>query len=409
MSSPRKSKASKHPIAKSTADLLFEIGCEEIPAGMILKASIELKAILQKYLLAHGLLTEERSGSSIDTFGAPRRLVAIVHKIRLRQEDVTREVTGPPKSVAYDNVGEPTRAAMSFAEKQEIPVSKLSIVKTPKAENVAAKQIVIGKPATEILATVLPQAIQEISWPRSKYWTRSDSPRFIRPIRWIVALLARKVIPFSFAEVHAGSHTEGHRFLGKKSIPLNGPVDYEQKLKNNFVLCRPEVRRKKIEAEVQSLTARKQLRAHADPELLNLVTYLNEYPSVIMGDFDSSFLTLPGEILITVMRGHQKYFGLEARSGELAPHFLAVINLPGDKNGIVRAGHERVLRARFSDAQFFWETDLKRPLGDYLPKLATVTYESRLGSYGDKVERMRVLARWLAEQWFSGGVSQADV
>ena len=409
MSLRPKSKVSSARALKSTADLLFEIGCEEIPAGMILKASIELKAILQKYLLAHGLLTEERSGSSIDTFGAPRRLVAIVHKIRLRQEDVTREVTGPPKSVAYDNVGEPTRAAMSFAEKQGIPVSKLSIVNTPKGEYVAAKQIVIGKSAAEILATVLTQTIQEISWPRSMYWTTADSPRFIRPIRWIMALLAGKVIPFSFAAVHAGNHTRGHRFLGKESIPVNGPDDYERKLKKNFVLCRPDVRRKKIETEIHSLTARKQLRAHADPDLLNLVTYLNEYPSVILGDFDSSFLELPEEILITVMRGHQKYFGLETRNGELAPHFLAVINLPGDKKCIVRAGHERVLRARFSDAQFFWETDLKRPLGDYLPKLATVTYESRLGSYRDKVERMRELARWLAEQWFSGGVSQADV
>ncbi|MGB8543396.1 MAG: glycine--tRNA ligase subunit beta [Candidatus Acidiferrales bacterium] len=394
--------------SKATGDLLFEIGCEEVPAGMILKASSELKAILQKYLLSHGLLTEQCEGS-IEAFGAPRRLVAIVRKIRLRQEDVTREVTGPPKSVAYDNVGEPTRAAMSFAEKQGIPVSKLSVVNTPKGEYVAAKQIVIGKPAAEILATVLPQAIQEISWQRSMYWTSADSPRFIRPIRWIVALLAGKVIPFSFAAVHAGKHTQGHRFLGKKSIPVDGPDDYEQKLKKNFVLCRPDARRKKIEVEIHSLTVRRQLRAHADTDLLNLVTYLNEYPSVILGDFDASFLALPEEILITVMRGHQKYFGLETRNGELAPHFLAVINLPGDKKGIVRAGHERVLRARFSDAQFFWETDLKRPLGDYLPKLAAVTYESRLGSYGDKVERMRELARWLAEQWFSGGVSEADV
>ena len=409
MNSPRTSKAAKRPAAKANGDLLFEIGCEEIPAGMIAKASTELKVILQKYLVSHGLVTEQDAGNSIDTFGAPRRLVAIVRRIRLRQEDVAREVTGPPKSVAYDNVGEPTRAAMSFAEKQGIPVSKLSVVNTPKGEYVVARQIVSGRAAAEILATVLPQAIQEISWPRSMYWSRSDSPRFIRPIRWIVALLAGKVIPFSFAEVHSGSHTEGHRFLGKKRVPLSGPVDYEQKLKNNFVLCRPDVRRKKIEAEVQSLTARRQLRAHADPDLLNLVTYLNEYPSVIMGNFDSSFLALPEEILITVMRGHQKYFGLETRSGRLAQHFLAVINLPGDKKGLVRAGHERVLRARFSDAQFFWETDLKHPLGDYLPKLATVTYESRLGSYGEKVERMRVLARWLAEQWFSGGVSQADV
>jgi glycyl-tRNA synthetase beta chain len=408
VSSRPKSKSLKAAL-KGTGDLLFEIGCEEIPAGMISKASAELKAILQKHFLSHGLLTEEQSETSIDTFGGPRRLVAIVRKIRLRQKDVTREVTGPPKSVAYDNVGEPTRAAMSFAEKQGIPVSKLSIVNTPKGDYLAAKQIVIGKPAAEILATVLPQAIREISWPRSMYWVKADSPRFIRPIRWIVALLGGRVVPFSFADVHAGNHTEGHRFLGKKTIPVSGPDDYEEKLKRNFVLCRPEVRRKKIEAEIHTLTARKQLRAHQDPDLLNLVTYLNEYPSVIMGDFDSSFLALPEEILITVMRGHQKYFGLETRKGELAPHFLAVINLPGDKKGIVRAGHERVLRARFSDAQFFWETDLKRPLGDYLPKLAAVTYESRLGSYGDKVERMRELARWLAEQWFSGGVSQADV
>jgi glycyl-tRNA synthetase beta chain len=409
VSAPPKSKALRRSASNATGDLLFEIGCEEIPAGMISKASTDLKAILQKYFVSHGLLTEEQSGTSIDTFGAPRRLVAMVRKIRLRQEDLTREVTGPPKSVAYDNVGEPTRAAMSFAEKQGIPVSKLSMVNTPKGEYVAAKQIVIGKPAAEILATVLPQVIQEISWPRSMYWTRADSPRFIRPIRWIVAVFAGRVVPFSFASVHAGNHTEGHRFLGKKNILVGGPDDYEEKLKKNFVLCRPEVRRRKIEAEIHTLTARKQLRSHEDPDLLNLVTYLNEYPSVIMGDFDSSFLALPEEILITVMRGHQKYFGLETRNGELAPHFLAVINLSGDKKGMVRAGHERVLRARFSDAQFFWETDLKRPLGDYLPKLAAVTYESRLGSYGDKVDRMRELARWLAEQWFSGGVSQADV
>ncbi|MGD0543973.1 MAG: glycine--tRNA ligase subunit beta [Candidatus Acidiferrales bacterium] len=409
MNTRPKSKSMKPSASRATGDLLFEIGCEEIPAGMISKASEELKAILQKYFVSHGLLAEEQSGTSIDTFGSPRRLVAIVRKIRMRQEDITREVTGPPKSVAYDNVGEPTRAAMSFAEKQGIPVSKLSIVNTPKGEYVAAKQFVIGKPAAELLATVLPQAIQEISWPRSMYWTRSDSPRFIRPIRWIVALLGGRVVPFCFAGVHAGNHTEGHRFLGKKNIAVRGPGDYEEKLKKNFVLCRPEIRRKRIETEVRTLIARKQLRAHEDPDLLNLVIYLNEYPSVIMGDFDSSFLTLPEEILITVMRGHQKYFGLETRNGELAPHFLAVINLPGDKKGIVCAGHERVLRARFSDAQFFWETDLKRLLGDYLPKLAAVTYESRLGSYGDKVERMRELARWIAEQWFSGGVSRADV
>jgi glycyl-tRNA synthetase beta chain len=394
---------------KSTGDFLFEIGCEEIPAGMILKASLELKALLQKYFLANGLLEEKLAQDSIETFGAPRRLVAIARGVRLRQQDVTREITGPPKSVAYDSVGEPTRAAMSFAEKQGIPVSQLTIVHTPKGEYLAAKQVVIGRPAAKILEETLPQVIQEISWPRSMYWTGAQGPRFIRPIRWIVALLDGKIVPFSFAAVQAGSHTDGHRFLGKKHILVQGPTDYESKLKKNFVLCRPNARHRKIEAEIRTLTTRKGLRAHEDAALLESVTYLNEYPSVIIGDFDPAYLALPDEILITVMRDHQKYFALEVKNGDLAPHFLAVINLPKDPKGLVRAGHERVLRARFADAQFFWETDQKIKLGDYLPKLAAVTYESRLGSYGNKVERMRALARWLAEQWFSGGVSQADV
>src|ERR1700732_3377550 len=189
MNSPRTSKAAKRPAAKANGDLLFEIGCEEIPAGMIAKASTELKVILQKYLVSHGLVTEQDAGNSIDTFGAPRRLVAIVRRIRLRQEDVAREVTGPPKSVAYDNVGEPTRAAMSFAEKQGIPVSKLSVVNTPKGEYVAAKQIIEGRLASKVLTEFLPQVIQEITWPRSMYWTGAHGPRFIRPIRWIVAIL----------------------------------------------------------------------------------------------------------------------------------------------------------------------------------------------------------------------------
>ena len=208
---------------KPTGDFLFEIGCEEIPAGMILKASQELKALLQKYFLANGLLEEKLAQDSIETFGAPRRLVAIVRGVRLRQEDVTREITGPPKSVAYDSVGEPTRAAMSFAEKQGIPVSQLSIVNTPKGEYLAAKQVVIGRPAAKILEGSLPQVIHEISWPRSMYWTGAQGPRFIRPIRWIVALLDGKIVPFSFAGVQAGKHTDGHRFLGRRRILVQGP------------------------------------------------------------------------------------------------------------------------------------------------------------------------------------------
>jgi glycyl-tRNA synthetase beta chain len=395
--------------AKAFGDFLFEIGCEEIPAGMIAKAASELKVILERHFLTNGLLAEKAGGASIETFGAPRRLTAIIRNVRLKQEDITREITGPPKSIAFDNLGEPTRAAESFASKQGIPLSKLTIVNTPKGEYVAAVQVILGRPAAQILSEALPQAIQEISWPRSMYWTGAHGPRFIRPIRWIVALLDGKVIPFSFAGEQSGNRTQGHRFLGKQNVPLTGPDDYDPKLKKNFILPHPEERRKKIDAEIRALSSRRGLHAHEDAGLLELVTYLNEYPTVIAGDFDPAFLDLPDEILITVMRGHQKYFALESRNGELAPHFLAVINLAHDPKGLVRQGHERVLRARFADARFFWEADQKTKLGDYLPKLAAVTYESRLGSYRDKVERMRALARWLAEQWFSAGVTEADV
>lgn len=392
--------------ARTHGDLLFEIGCEEIPAGMIAKAASELQVILEKYLLTDRLLD---GTPQIHTFGAPRRLTAIVRDVRLKQEDVTREIIGPPRSIAFDTVGEPTRAAESFASKQGVPLSKLTIVNTPKGECVGVAQVSRGRRAVDLLAECLPQAIQEISWPRSMYWTGARGPRFIRPVRWIVAMVDRQVVPFSFAAVRAGNWTEGHRFLGKRKVVLSGSLDYDSKLRKNFVLCRPDDRRRKIETELRATASRHGLRPHEDPSLLDAVTYLNEFPTVILGDFDPSFLELPDEILITVMRDHQKYFAVESRKGELAPHFLAVINLDRDPKGLVRQGHERVLRARFADAQFFWRTDQKTKLADYLPKLAAVTYESRLGSYRDKVERMRALARWLAEQWFSAGVNEADV
>jgi len=394
---------------KTTTDLLFEIGCEEIPAGMILKASQELKAILVKQLTSHVLVDEPTAEASIETFGAPRRLVAIARNVRVKQEDVTREVMGPPQSVAYHSTGEPTRAAQSFAEKQGIPLSRLTIVNTPKGEYVAARVTIAGKSAAQILSEVLPEAIREISWPRSMVWSGLHGPRFIRPIRWIVATLDGKTVACTYADVRSGNQTDGHRFLGKRKIRVTGAKNYEARLKANFVLCRPEVRRKKIDGELKSIAARKSLRPHEDQALLEIVTYLNEYPRVILGNFDSAFLVLPEEILITVMRGHQKYFAVENRKGDLAPHFLAVINLPRDSKGLVRQGHERVLRARFADAQFFWRNDQKIKLGEYLPKLSAVTYERRLGSYGDKVERIRWLARWLSEQWVSGGIAHADV
>jgi glycyl-tRNA synthetase beta chain len=386
-------------------ELLFEVGCEEIPAGMLPKAEEELRTNIEKLLAAETL----SEGVAVETFSTPRRLVAWVRGMLAKQADVELEVTGPPKSVAYDSVGAPTRAALSFAEKQRVHVNDLYLIQTPKGEYLAAKQIKLGRTAEQILVAILPRAVHDLTWPRSMTWTGLEGARFIRPVRWIVAVLDGKPLKLSVAGIAAGSNTRGHRFLGSSAIPVKSFADYERRLQQNGVIVRSSRRQEKIAKELEAHAKRGSCRIHEDALLRKLVAYLNEYPSVIQGDFDPAFLSLPDEILITVMRDHQKYFAVEKKNGELAPHFLAVINVDKDSKGLIRAGHERVLRARFADAQFFWHADQKCRLADYLPKLERVTYESRLGSYRDKVERIRAIARWLTEQWFNLGMLLAHV
>jgi glycyl-tRNA synthetase beta chain len=394
------------PAAKDKRiELLFEVGCEEIPAGMLPKAEEELCVNIEKLLSAESL----SEGVTVETFSAPRRLTAWVRGLLAKQPDVEIEVTGPPKSVAYDSVGAPTRAALSFAEKQGVHVSGLYVIQTPKGEYLAAKQTKLGRTAAQILTAILPRAVHDLTWPRSMTWTGLEGARFIRPIRWIVAVLDGKPLKLSVGGIPAGDTTRGHRFLGSAFARVKSFADYERKLHSNGVIVRPAKRQEKIERELAVHAKRSGFQIHEDAALRKLVTYLNEFPTVIQGNFDPAFLNLPDEILVTVMRDHQKYFAVEKKNGDLAPHFLAVINVAGDAKGIIRSGHERVLRARFADAQFFWASDQKCRLADYLPKLERVTYESRLGSYRDKVERIRSIARWLTEQWFNLGMLQAHV
>jgi glycyl-tRNA synthetase beta chain len=400
------------PKAGRRVELLFEIGAEEIPSAMLPKAIEDLKAILERHLTAENF----HQGVAIETFGGPRRLTACVRGLLAKQADVESEVTGPPKSVAYDPSGAPTRAAVSFAERQGVPLHSVYLVHTPKGEYLAAKVVKRGRTAHELLLDILPRVIHDLPWPKTMTWTGLKGARFIRPIRWLVGVLDGKPLKFAFGGLAAGDSTVGHRFLGKPKIQVKSFADYEKKLRANGVIVRQNDRREKIERELASYAKRTGFHVHPDPDLLQLITYLNEFPHVIEGGFDPSFLELPDEILITVMRGHQKYFAVEKRgasrlgaSGELAPHFLAVINLNKDSKGHIRAGHERVLRARFADARFFWESDQKTRLGDILPKLEKITYESRLGSYHAKVERMRAIARWLAEQWYNLGMVEAHV
>src|SRR5215469_5408783 len=404
-SKPSPKKALQAAPVPKRVELLFEIGAEEIPAGMLPRAVEELKTILEKHFTAENLM----EGVTLETFGGPRRLTAVGRGIAAKQADVESEVTGPPKSVAYDNVGAPTRAAVSFAEKQGVPLHELRLVQTPRGEYIAAKVIRRGRTAHDLLSGILPRVIHDLSWPRTMTWTGLEGARFIRPIRWLVGLLDGKPLKFSFGGVTAGEVTRGHRFLGKAEIRVKNFANYEKQLRANGVIVRQEERREKVSRELAACAKRAGYAVHPDPSLVQLVGYLNGYPHVIEGAFAPSFLELPDEILITVMRDHQKYFAVEKRGGELAPHFLAVINLARDSQGLVRAGHERVLRARFADARFFWESDQKVRLADILPKLEKITYESRLGSYHAKVERMRAIARWFTEQWYNLGMVAAHV
>jgi glycyl-tRNA synthetase beta chain len=401
----RRTRTRPQAFQEKSSELLFEIGCEEIPAGMLPKAESELKVNLEKLLVAESL----DSGLTVETFAGPRRLTAVIRGLPFKQADAVSEVTGPPKAIAYDAVGEPTRAAVSFAEKQGVRLVDIYLVTTPKGEYVAAKHTKRGRTSEQILSEILPRAIHDLSWPRSMTWTGLDGARFIRPIRWILAVLDGKPLRFSFGGVVSGTTTRGHRFLGTGEISVRSFTEYERRLRANGVIVSPLERQQKIERELSAFTKKANSRLHGDPDLLRLLVYLNEYPTVIQGGFDPAFLNLPDEILVTVMRDHQKYFAVEKRDGNLAANFLAVINLDKDAKGLIRAGHERVLRGRFADAQFFWSTDLKCRLADYLPKLAKITYESRLGSYSDKTERIRFIARWLAEQWFNLGIAQAHV
>jgi len=380
-------------------DFLLEIGCEEIPARMIDPSSKELGERVA------ALLARERlSASSVSCFDTPRRLAVIASGIPQAQPDATEQITGPSVNIAYKD-GQPTPAAHAFARKAGVDVGRLEKVTTPKGEYLAARITKKGLSASEIIAAHLPKEISSIYWPKNMYW-RKTNERFVRPVRWLVAMLDAEIIPMEFDGVSAGKASRGHRMLsaGEVTIPRAG-TSYVDALRDAKVLGRAEREqqiRKALDAAARSLPG---ARWREDKALLASVVNLTEFPSVILGGFDAQFLTLPEEILVTVMRDHQKYFALEDSNGKLLPHFLAVLNTDGDPQGLIQHGNERVLRARFNDARFFWQTDQKRSLLDRLDLLKQVTFQKDLGSYYDKTRRVQRLCSWLSEIIKQGGIA----
>jgi glycyl-tRNA synthetase beta chain len=380
-------------------DFLLEIGCEEIPARMIAAASEELRERVE------ALLSRERlSGSEVTHFDTPRRLAVMATGIAASQADVTEQVTGPSVNVAYKD-GQPTPAAHAFAKKAGVDIAQLEKVTTPKGEYLAAKVTKKGRSAAEILAEGLPKELSTIYWPKNMYW-RKPNERFVRPVRWLVAMLDGETIPLEFDGIRAGTSSRGHRILtaGAVTIPRAGSA-YIDSLRAAKVLGRAEREhqiRKALDAATRTVPG---ARWREDQALLDTVVNLTEFPSAILGSFDPQFLALPEEVLVTVMRDHQKYFAVEEANGKLAPHFLAVLNTDSDPQGLIRHGNERVLRARFNDARFFWETDQKKSLLERLELLKHVTFQKDLRSYFDKTQRVQRLCSWLSEILKQSGIT----
>ena len=313
------------------------------------------------------------------------------------QPDVTEQVTGPSLKVAYKD-GAPTPAAEAFARKLNVPVSALQKVTTPKGEYLGATVQKKGRSAAEILAESLPKEIAGIYWAKSMYWRGKSAERFVRPVRWLVSLLDDEVVPLEFAGIRASHASEGHRILSSGSLPIDRPADYASTLANASVVVSAAEREQRIRKALDAATRTiPDARWREDKSLLDTVVNLTEFPSVVLGNFDPEFLALADEVLVTVMRDHQKYFALEDADGKLLPHFLAVLNTDGDPDGLIRHGNERVLRARFNDARFFWETDQKIPLRQRVDMLKAVTFQKDLGSYFDKTMRVQKLGSLISE------------
>jgi glycyl-tRNA synthetase beta chain len=382
------------------ADFLFEIGLEEVPARMIAGAQAELERRVV------GLLERERllfAGGSVKSYSTPRRLAVLISGVEENQNPLMVETLGPSTKVAYRD-GELTPAAISFAKKVGVEVELLRKVQTPKGEYLQAVSFTAARKAVDVIAEEMPKELAGIYWAKNMYWRRGKPERFVRPVRWMVALLGGDVVPVEFGGKMAGAVTYGHRVLfGEEPIALQAPVAYEGALLKGFVIADVETRRHKIRKALDAVTRMVEgARWREDQELVDTLTHLTEWASpesVILGGFEKEYLALPEEVLVTVMRDHQKYLAVEDRDGKLAPHFLAVLNMQADAAGlgVIRHGNERVLRARFNDARFFWEFDQRASLKERVKLLEHVTFQKELGSYAEKSARVRELALGLAE------------
>ena len=369
-------------------DLLFEIGAEEIPAGFMPNILGQLKQLAETKLNDAHLPFE-----SIATYGTPRRLALIVKGLADTSAEISERHKGPSASIAYDADGNATKAAIGFARGKGLDVADLVV----EDGYIYAETKTAGVPAKDIVSEILPQLITGLNFPKSMHWGNLDA-KFVRPVRWLVALLDEEVIPVEFATVKSGNVTRGHRFLGADEITIKNAASYVDTLKENFVMVDQDARRELISKQLHDIAASKNASIVWDDDLLEEINYLVEWPTALCGGFEESYLALPDAAIITPMKDHQRYFPLVDQDGKLLPMFLTVRNGSDHSIEVVQAGNERVLRARLDDAKFFFNEDRKKPLIDRQDGLTKIVFQEGLGNLADKTERLLTLGRVFSEE-----------
>ena len=389
--SPREAvgEAGKAPKGEK-APLLFEIGAEEIPVGEIERAVGSLPKLIEK-----GLSNARLSHGDVTVYSAPRRLAIYVDGVATRQEDVSELVVGPPARVAFDGDGNPTKAAMGFAKKMGVDVEKLVREETPKGEYVACRHEEEGTAAHLVLSGILRGVLEGLRFKKSMRWGNGTTT-FTRPLKWLVSLFGEMVLPVEYAGIHSGRQSMGHRFSHPGPVEIGSPKDYVEALRQAKVLVDPGEREKVMRKQIAQLEETHGMAVRPDEPLLAEVLYLTEWPVAVCGEFKEEFLEVPEEVVVTAMRTHQRYFAMEKADGSLAPRFITVLGTEVEDPEVAAQGNERVLAARLADARFFWREDLAKPLSEWGQDLENVTFQKKLGSMKEKVERVTALAGGLA-------------
>jgi glycyl-tRNA synthetase beta chain len=390
-------KKGKRTPAPSVAELLLEIGVEELPYQVIAPALGSLKESAER------LFSDQRlTLQSIHTMGTPRRLTIVVNGLAARQTSMTKEAMGPSKTVAFDQTGQPTKAAVGFAAGQGVAVQELQVRQTPKGEYLFAVKHEAGRSTAAVLVDLLPQLVSALSFPKAMKWNETGV-RFARPVRWVVAVYGGAVLPIKAAGVTASNQTKGHRVLGGgKWVSVRDAASYLSTLERQGVIADTQRRRQVIEEQIATVCHKAGLQLNQDEALLDQAVYSTEQPTAIMGSFKEAYLDVPEEILITSMKEHQGFFSLRHKhTRKLAPHFITVANNRAKDMTLIREGNERVLAARLADAKFFFDEDRKVRLEERAKRLGGVTFHQKLGTMAQKQERVRKLAGFVAEQVLS--------